>query len=268
MPQRIVVHAGFHKTGTTTVQRTLQAEREALAPWLQIVLREDMRAVCDTARAYSIHRNAGALKVFADTLDRWLAARAPSTLPLHFNSEDLCGHLPGRHGLMAYDAAPTLMATMAERFRQHFGADIDLRFYFSTRAASAWLASCHWQHLRVTRLADDLEHYSLNMARSAELDCIVDAVRTAVAPHPVHARALEDLSAQPQNGLLQPIFDLLELPAAPRQRIRQRRAVNTRADQDTIDRLLSLNRSPMRWRQLVAEKHSVIAESRRRRAAP
>ena len=39
MPGRIVIHAGFHKTGTTTVQRFLKENSETLWPLTAIGLR-------------------------------------------------------------------------------------------------------------------------------------------------------------------------------------------------------------------------------------
>ncbi len=62
--RRIVIHAGFHKTGTTTVQQTLKAHATVLAPHLQVVLREDMEAVCEAARAYSLAPDEGLLAQF------------------------------------------------------------------------------------------------------------------------------------------------------------------------------------------------------------
>ena len=54
---RIIIHAGFHKTGTTTVQKTLRANREDLRPHCRIILRPGMVALCEAARAYSVSRS-------------------------------------------------------------------------------------------------------------------------------------------------------------------------------------------------------------------
>ena len=48
---RILIHAGFHKTGTTSVQAALRRNREALAPWLRLRLPGQTRTLRQAARA-------------------------------------------------------------------------------------------------------------------------------------------------------------------------------------------------------------------------
>ena len=43
MPARIVLHTGFHKTGTSTVQAFLRTNRKALLPVLAIRLKGKFR---------------------------------------------------------------------------------------------------------------------------------------------------------------------------------------------------------------------------------
>lgn len=47
--RRVIIHAGFHKTGTNSLQQTLRDD-------LHLLLRPAMLALCEYARAYSRSR--------------------------------------------------------------------------------------------------------------------------------------------------------------------------------------------------------------------
>jgi hypothetical protein len=51
MPRRVILHAGFHKTGTTSVQEFLRANRSALKKHVAIRLKPQMRDLIHAARA-------------------------------------------------------------------------------------------------------------------------------------------------------------------------------------------------------------------------
>ena len=64
MPRRIVVHAGFHKTGTSTVQALLRDNREALKPYLRSMLKGGMTELLSAARGFSTWRDPVTLAKF------------------------------------------------------------------------------------------------------------------------------------------------------------------------------------------------------------
>lgn len=139
MVQRLVVHAGFHKTGTTTIQNTLAAHADTLCDHVQIVLRADMDGLCEAARAYSVSRSELDLGLVRYEAARLAEEWTHDTVLL--SSEDLSGQMPGRHDLVDYGAAPKLAAAMTETWHTAFpGLRIDWMYY--TRAAAPWLASC------------------------------------------------------------------------------------------------------------------------------
>lgn len=72
MLQRVIVHPGFHKTGTSSVQRALRAGRTDLAPLWQIGLEEDFPDAAAAARAYSLRRDPLDLGLFQQALADWI----------------------------------------------------------------------------------------------------------------------------------------------------------------------------------------------------
>lgn len=257
----VIVHAGFHKTGTTTVQNTLRDNRRLLAPHLQVILRPGMVALCEAARAFSVARDPLEMALFRYELARLAEDWAPGDpRPLLLASEDLSGHMPGRRGLTGYDAAPLLMRALAETLAEAMpGAR--LQFFFSTRAAAPWLASCYRQTLRATRLTLGEAEYARRFRASAALDAAVDAVARAVAPLPVQRCALETSQDRPL-GPLAPLLDLLDLPDAVRAAIVLHPAANAALPQSVNDRLLALNRSDLDDNALRAAKLAAARAAR------
>ncbi|SHJ57141.1 hypothetical protein SAMN05444000_11074 [Shimia gijangensis] len=216
---RMVIHAGFHKTGTTSVQKMLGQNRRRLSEHADIFLRKNMTPVCEAARTYSATRASEDLIHFTYELGKFLEQikDAPDR-QICISSEDLAGHMPGRRSLQTYAATPILMKAFVHTVEKTMPTPPEMIFYFSTRAADAWLKSCYGQHLGVVRLSMDLEEYKHAYAESARLDRIIDKVRLAVAPHRVEFRALETTQDTPL-GPLTPLLDLLEIPAETRSKL-------------------------------------------------
>ncbi|MDG1067679.1 MAG: hypothetical protein P8P40_04770, partial [Sulfitobacter sp.] len=97
MPRKIVIHAGFHKTGTSTVQAVLRANRKALMPALAIRLKGQMQELMSATRGYSTYGTDEALDKVSRRFDA-LLAELPG-MPrrtLLLSAGELAGHMPGR----------------------------------------------------------------------------------------------------------------------------------------------------------------------------
>lgn len=248
MPPRIIVHAGFHKTGTTSIQRALDAHRAALP--LTVLLRPDMVALCESARAYSVSRSAvdlGLVQYEAAVLaDGW-----DGTVLL--SSEDLAGHMPGRREVTRYDAVPVLMQTVASTFHAvHPDAKVTLAF--TTREAAQWLASCHMQHLRATRITLTAEDYAIQFAASAQLDDIVAETAGAVPNARVHAL--------PLNGPTDPLTALLALADVPAGTLPPMPHKNRSAPDALRAGLLDINRSDRSDAEARAARRALMQKAR------
>jgi len=256
-PMQMIVHAGFHKTGTTTVQKALRLNRVALTPYVKIILRSDMVAVCETARGYSASKDVLDLALFqyelAQLAEGWDAS---DTRPILLASEDLAGHMPGRHRLTSYAATPQLMQTLVETLAE-VRRDTQAQLFFSTRTADSWLASCYVQHLRTTRITQTVDEYTSAYRDSARLGGIIDQVADAVTPHPVHHCALE--SSQSRSlGPLDPLLDLIGLPNTVRAGLVPHPPANISSSQAKIDQMLALNRSNLGAKAWRAAKSALL----------
>lgn len=252
----IVIHAGFHKTGTTSVQSLIDANRATLQRRIRPFLKADFDGLTEAARAFSLDPGALTLAEVTHQAEAFFATVDPAdTRPVLMSSEDLSGHLPGRHGLTCYDAAALVMSQIADVVRHRFGPDGNLVFFFSTRARDPWLRSTWWQNLRSTRLTEDFDNYAERIAPAADLPAVVAEVRDAVSPYVVRDMALEDSTTMPE-GPLSPLLDLLPVPPRMRRRLTLLDPENVQPALGLEPVFLALNRSGLNDRALaLAKKH-------------
>ena len=253
---RIVIHAGFHKTGTTSVQSTINANRRVLKRQVRCRLKPEFEALTHAARAFSVDPTPALLAEVRHEAERFFVGLdTADPRPVLMSSEDLSGHLPGRHGLDRYDAAALIMSQLADAARDCFGDTLDLAFFFSTRGRESWLRSTWWQNLRSTRLTLDFDAYAVQVAGAADLHAVLAEVADAVAPATVTALSLEESSAMPQ-GPLTPLLDLVDLHDVTRSKLRLLPPENVQPELGLQDVFLALNRSGLKDRHLSeAKKH-------------
>lgn len=238
---RLIVHAGFHKTGTTSLQKTLRKNRAALRPYARIVLRSGIVPLCEAARAFSVSRSEvdlGLVKYEAALLAETLSPNATVLV----SSEDLAGHMPGRRGLRRYDATPRLMSALLYAVRAA-QPNADVTLVFTTRAADPWLASCHAQNVRASRMVLSRRDYVRKFRHSADLDAIIGQTAQAVPETDIKRFALETCNSA--LGPAQPLLDLAGVPKAVQDSLISLPRANTKPAPEQLRQLLALNRSDL-----------------------
>lgn len=257
--RRVIVHPGFHKTGTTTLQTYLFSNGPHIWPKSALLMPNRIRQ--DVSRAavrYSRFGTPAALDVFRQALG---AKLDELDLGLHrslvISDENLSGRIPGRLGQEGYDAAPVLMETLVEVVKQKIGEDADIRFVYTLRDPKEWLRSAWFHSLRSTRLTLDLEEFSEVYGEVANLQNTVDAVAEAVAPYPVHGVRIEDLKDNPE-GVAAPIIQLLALPEHLRSKLEPVEQRNVSPSMDHAPELLAINRSRKGKERVIEEKSDLL----------
>lgn len=259
MTANILLHPGFHKTGTSSLQRAATALAPMLAGRLRVLLTDDIRPAIHVARRHSVHPDPRRLASFASTFAECLVELDPKDArPLLLSAESLSGQIPGRKGIAAYDTAPDLLDVAVRALHAHFGEGARIAIWFTTREPEAWMRSAYYQNLRSTRLTEAWEVYAPRLERAARLDDVVEAVRTRLGPRAeVTATRIEschDLPLGPLDVALDRLgIDKTGLPAQPHQ--------NTQP-QDAADRLLTLNRSALDDADLSRAKRELLRRYR------
>lgn len=259
-PRRVIVHAGFHKTGTTSVQRYLTANGKHIWPRTALVLPARLRRGAATmAVRYSRYGTAALRGIFGEDLrGTLLSIDAGEKRSILISDENLAGRMPGREGHSGYDATPDLMAEAEKSIRSVFGADAEITFHFTTRAATPWLASTYRHNLRTSRLTLEWDAYAAQFAPAADLEGVVEAVAQVVNA-PVQSARLESLSGA--EGPAAPLIDLIGLPAHLRQKLVPVPSQNTGPDPDLIAELLDLNQSSLSDEAVEQAKSTLLTRS-------
>lgn len=263
MNRRIVIHAGFHKTGTSSVQAMLRENARVLKPHVHVLLKSGFRDLTEAARSFSIKpREETLAEVGAAATAFFASLDDTDPRPLLMASEDLSGHMPGRHGVECYDSAPLVMQSVAQAAFARFGADTDLTFYFSTRARDSWLRSTWWQNLRSTRLTLGFPDYCAGFDEARTLDEILTEIAADVAPAKVVSQPLEEVARAPL-GPLDPVLDLLALPDLDRAKLTALPPANVQPDVGIDAVFLALNQSQLSDSDVREAKRNILKMARK-----
>jgi len=251
---RIVLHPGFHKTGTSSLQRGALARASELDRHLRLFLNDDLLEATHHSRRYSKHGGADALQAFRSDLSKAFASVDRSDpRPILISSEDLSGHLPGKPRIVDYGAAPALMGAATASLRDVFGSTSDIRIVFTTRAADPWLRSAYWQILRSTRYSRDFDSFARHYRSAANFRPIVTQTQQRVGSGtPVHDLPLENCIDDP----LGPLGWVLRTLNIPTDHLAPLPVQNVQPE-GAAEELLALNRSELDDETLADAKRKV-----------
>lgn len=257
MPRRIILHAGFHKTGTSTIQATLRENRVVLKKQIALRLRWHLRDVVAAARGFSTDLDPLSLiKVqsrFGQMVNE-LPGMPRRTLII--SAEELSGHLPGRGALADYGAAPVLLYAYWEILHARY-PEAEILIYLTTRAPEAWLVSAYWEHVRSSDMTLDFDTFRNTYHAAADLEAMAAEIASRV-PAPVHTQALEHCRDLPL-GPADPLLDLCDIPLSLRPDLIPVPAQNRQLGDDVLQALLEANRTHRAAEARNAAKAAILA---------
>ncbi|TRW97571.1 hypothetical protein FNJ84_08690 [Paracoccus sp. M683] len=260
---RIFVHAGFHKTGTKTVQHFLHQNGPVIWPRSAIVLPSRLRQVTRIGFWYQDLPEPGlldqwqeAMETFLRSLDLAPAKPGKAGRDLIISAENLLGRMPNQVGPDPYPVAVDLL----DRLIRALGVlpqPAETTVYLSQRQPQDWLRSVH-SHLALKsriRLREDLDQFT---ARLGQLS-LADQARHIAAALPVRV-ITHDIAtlAEAPFGIAQPFVDFLNLPAAALARLTPVGHVYRSAAPELVAALIALNNSALDGDALVAAKQALI----------
>ena len=243
---RILIHPGFHKTGTSSIQHFLWVNRAALSGHMATLLLRHLKPAARICMAYSRDQNPLRLTDLVEVMDDILAANNASPAQLDgrdllLSCEGLSGHLPGWPRVETYAAAPITVAFLTGYFADRF-PQAEIKVVMTTRQSDAWLSSTWRHHLLGQRLRMDWNAFSDTYSPASQLNEAVKSIAEAITPARLYTLPLEDGQSHPQG----PGGALLELAALPPDVRRTLQTVgqdNPGPDLETANELLALNTS-------------------------
>lgn len=255
-PQQILLHPGFHRTGTSSMQHFLWANRDALAPYLTIRLTRHFKSVARLCTRYAITQNPLDLTDMIGELDAGFAADpVPTGRNLLISSEMFCGEIPGHGPVMDYAAAPTLITYLVGYLAERF-PDAQIRVLLTTRDADDWLFSAYRHVLRRTRMTVTREEFATTYRDAADFDMIVQEIAEAIDPVEVLYMPL-DHALQNSAGPGAALLDQMPLPDAVRDALHPVGIGAKGAEPHLWGQFLAMNRADYPDDQVTAQKEQM-----------
>ena len=244
---RVIVHAGFHKTGTTSLQKYLAKTRGRLAPYFAYYGQNDFLAAGARARIYAQKPFYWRRLRFRRAFRKFLSS-IPDNHTIVLSRETFCGVMPGhrdwrRRVIQDFcTAGIPLCLDVADALKKRFGRDVQIEFLFTTRAQEPWIKSVYGHLVRSIHLTENFEEFRGTFPNLITLEEEAKRMAQALAPHMVHIAALEDLKNGP-TGTAAAVLDLIDLPEDVRRVLPKAERENVRQSSDLEADFIALNRS-------------------------
>lgn len=263
----VIVHAGFHKTGTTSLQDFLSQNRAALSPYFDYYGQQDFLNAGAAARLYAQRPFPHRLHRFRKAFRRFLA-QIPDHDVIVLSRESFSGGMPGHRKLGGamitsyHQPALKLARVIIREIRRRFGKDAKISFFYTVREGEAWIKSVHGHLLRSIGLTDDFDEFRQHFHPMISPAQQAQRMRGALAPVPVITAALED-HAQHPHGLGAPLMDLAGVPENAREGLTPAPHKNRGQGSVMRDAFLALNREGLSKPDLKARKQHLLDRGHR-----
>ena len=243
-PSSITVHAGFHKTGTTSAQGFIRANWRTLARHATLMLKKQISKPVFFARKYAVDRDPMTRNAFRFNFISCLGELElnRNSRPLIISAEDLSGTMPGYRGIANYSAAADLAEDVVDALRHHFGADVPINLLYTVRGRDAWMRSLWARHVWRGYTDQDFDDYTRDHADVLDIDPVLQDISARVGNASVSAIALEEVATH-QFGPGAIFLTPLDLPDRAYQHLVPPPHKNKSHPPDRLAQMLERNRA-------------------------
>ncbi len=257
--RQILLHPGFHKTGTSSIQHFLWVNREALEPYFDLRMFRHRKPVVRLASLFSrTHSPLDLVDMVGLLDDVFDEFPVRDDRDLLISCEGLAGQLPGSPQVQDYEATQILMTYVTGYLATKF-PDAQVKLIFTTRDADDWLFSCYRHHLRGHRMTLDYKSYAAAFRSASNLMAVVTQAAEGIAPVPVLFVPFEDAIRHPMGpGAV--LVDQMSVPDNVRAGLTPVGIGNKGPDEELWTKFLTLNRSNLPDR-VIANQKNELAEA-------
>ena len=265
---RVIVHAGFHKTGTTSLQDFLKENQTALAPFFSYYGKADFLQAGANARIFAQRPFYWRRLAFRRSFRRFLN-HIPDAPIIVLSRETFSGVMPGHRDILGRtikDQTPTaiiLAREIVQLLKKRFGPQTEIEFLFTTRDRENWIDSIYGHLLRSIDLTRDREAFHIQLADLPAPESMTRKIAASITPVCVHTARLEEFAANPE-GPAAAVLDLLNIPDKVRKRLTPVPRKNLGEPDMLRARFLELNRGTANKGALKAIKERILQETNRR----
>ncbi len=263
---RVIVHPGFHKTGTSSLQSYMAKNAEVLAPYVSFYGKAAFLQAGSAARIYGQKPYPWRLRAFRASLDRFLAS-IPDDPVIVLSRETFSGAMPGHRRLFGrlvkdYErAAVPLGHQIVAALRGRFGADVDITFFYTLRDPEPWIRSVYGHLVRSIHLADDFDTFRARFPGLRDPAAQAASIAAKLDIHAVQTARLEDIGDH-REGPASALLDLLDIPQDVRRGLPAARRANVGQDPELEAEFLAMNRAGQDKIALKRQKDRMLREAK------
>ena len=258
---RALLHLGFHKTGTTSMQGFLRRNHGVLRRHAAILLPQQTSELARWVWHLHMLDDDKVKQVIAEDIAGLLAGLDLSGRDLIVSNENLLGPMPQANGRDPYPHAPALLHLWCEALRA-LPQPLRPTLLLTTRSTQDWAVSIHAHLARkpsAVRLAEDRDSFVARLAAHGT-DTTLTTLARALPDLDIRLHDMADLATAP-HGLAQPFMDFLHLSAAEQASLQPVGHENRAPAPEVTDRLVALNRSDLGDEALADAKRALLREA-------
>jgi hypothetical protein len=259
---QVLLHLGFHKTGTSSAQGFLHANRTLIWPQAALVLPGRIRPVAHAVFNHGFERTRTSLSEITTAMRGVLAAMTLGPKRrIVISSENLLGPMPLGLTEAPYPEAAAIVRALLDGFAG-LGWSVEVTLYLSTRAQEGWAESLWAHQARKTQpvpFAEDLASFRARLGR-VPLAAQLDSLRAGLPEGRFLVHDCADFAAM-RFGAGQPFVDFLALPKPLQDQFRPVPRKNVSPPRPVTEELIALNRSALGADALAEAKRALLARA-------
>lgn len=229
---RIIVHAGFYKTGTTSLQAYFEENAALFEGSCFYCSKAQLSAAAIAARKFGTRPFWWRRRAFRSAFERAVAS-LPDANVIVMSREQFSGSMPGfktvlrRRTISNSSAGIPLSREITRALRRRFGKEASIEFLFTLRDGEAWAKSLFGHIARTTNAEDDYDAFRTEFPAKINLREQANSIGKAAKADRVHLSFLEETAAHPL-GPAKALIDLLDLPTETYEKLPPARHENKR----------------------------------------
>lgn len=258
---RIILHVGFHKTGTSSIQGFFRRNSERLSHHLLFVSMEDIHETAVAARLYSLRPFPWRRRRLVAAANA-LVASLPDGKTILISREQLSGAMLGASNIFGRRKtnytrlAKEIGRILVDALRARFGPETQIDFYYSLRETESWMQSLYGHLLSSGRLKDDYDRFRKRFSDMPDAESQAREIAAHAGAHAIHISYLHDSKDLPQ-GPATPLLDVLKIPHHLREKLGPGRVENVGMTAQMRSEFLALNRKFLSARTLHRTKKKI-----------
>lgn len=214
---RIIVHAGFYKTGTTSLQRYVEQNAALFGDHFFYCSKAQLSEAAIAAREFGARPFWWRRSAFRHAFER-VVADLPDAKIIVMSREQFSGTMPGFKTILGRRITSNLQAgiplakEIGRALRGHYKQDANVEFLFTLRDGESWVKSLYGHVQRSRKHPEDYAKFRRHFPQEIELQTQANRIAQAAGADRVHFSFLEN-TADHRFGPAKALLDVLDLPS-------------------------------------------------------